>query len=232
MREDSLAGTEQYSYIGHRALEWISSVLEGAGSEGDIIDIGCGNGWITCEISRRLKRGLIGVDLSTKAIDLANGRLDTNGTRFLVGSFYRLPIQPSSVTAVVAIDSIQHASEHSRLVGELSRICMSNAALISTSWMEIEDINALKESNSLCRLLVSSGFDLHGIRDLDPNLEMQFRVYAYAKANQAMVVADHGKAFLDSLMEEARRLWLLRGKVAHVGLFFRRGQQVQEAFGP
>lgn len=214
-------GSEQYSYLDRNALDWISSVLATVSGHGDIVDLGCGNGWLTTQMSRRSVRSLIGIDRSEGAIRTAAHRKDPADTRFLVGSFSQLPLQSSSIIAAVSLDSVQHAAELPRFVAELSRVCRNDAVLLFTSWTYREAIHALQKRHSLCRSMLPAGFRLCETRDLDPDLQMQFRLYSYAKANREALIAAHGAAFFESLMEEAMRLVPVRGEVAHMGLVFR-----------
>lgn len=74
---------------------------------GKILDVGCGDGYITSLIFEKFK-GVIGIDISEKAIKLA--REKNQGVTFAVASCTNLPFSDRSFDTIVASEVIEHVN--------------------------------------------------------------------------------------------------------------------------
>lgn len=92
-------------------LDAIMPLLLGAGT---VLDVGCGEGWYSGEMSRNLPDArILGVDLSRDAIALAAGQ---SGAAFVVGDLKRLPVMDHTMDAVVDVLTPSDYAEFSRVL--------------------------------------------------------------------------------------------------------------------
>lgn len=89
-------------YIQHTKI--ISNLISKFGI-GKILDVGCGDGYITSLIFENFK-DVIGIDISKKAIKFA--REKNQGVTFVVGTCTNLPFSDESFDTIVASEVIEH----------------------------------------------------------------------------------------------------------------------------
>lgn len=72
-----------------------------------IVDIGCGNGYLTAEMSKRLNSEVIGVDLSGSVVraEVESGNEDVH---FIQASVFDLPLKPNSFDLVYSSGVLHH----------------------------------------------------------------------------------------------------------------------------
>ena len=90
----------------------------------DVVDIGCGEGYLTVEVARWAKR-VIAVDRSstvlTRAKALATRRRAANIT-FKRGDLEKLPLDSSSVDVALLSQALHHANDPEQAVAEAARV--------------------------------------------------------------------------------------------------------------
>lgn len=79
--------------------------------DGDLLDVGCGEGWYLTKIDALRKNGL---DISKRAVQMAS-RLHPDG-QFVVGSAHRLPVSDNSCAAVFSVFSPHSLDEFRRVL--------------------------------------------------------------------------------------------------------------------
>jgi hypothetical protein len=84
--------------------------------------------------------------------------------------------------------------------------------------MRLFDPAMLAQYDPLCIALSKARFKIEEVIDLDPSLNMQFRVYAYVHANRILLQKELGNTLLHSLMSEAHHLHPLRRTVGHLAV--------------
>lgn len=216
MSADYPTGSTQYSFVGMSALSWLADRLRSA-PVGLTVDAGCGDGSLTQWLSDLSTRPMIGLDTSTKAIELATSR-STPGCEYVLANFCRMPLALASVSAVTALDCVQHATTPAFLAAELSRVCKSGARVLFTHWIPLLAPEKLEHRDPLCAALVSCGFRIKEAVDIDPSLAYQFRFYGYVHANRELIRHELGDELYGSLMYEAQHLHARRGKVGHMAV--------------
>ncbi len=96
-------------------MEQLRSLLEvlQLTPEHRVIELGCGNGFITERISDRTGAYVTGVDLAYDAIERANGRVADKVARlrFEVGNMNALRFAPDSFDAIIAIDTLYFVAD-------------------------------------------------------------------------------------------------------------------------
>jgi|LGOV01.1.fsa_nt_gb ubiquinone/menaquinone biosynthesis C-methylase UbiE len=74
---------------------------------GKILDVGCGDGYITSLIFKKFE-DVVGIDISKKAINFA--REKNQGAKFVVGTCTNIPFSDESFDIIVASEVIEHVS--------------------------------------------------------------------------------------------------------------------------
>lgn len=91
-------------HYGSRLLELIPD------SAGSALDVGCGEGWLVRELSRRVGR-VVGLDPDPASIDLARELTDAGNVEYVAADLFSAPIGPESFDVVVSVASLHHMDE-------------------------------------------------------------------------------------------------------------------------
>jgi len=100
-----------------------------AGGGGPVVDVGCGPGHVTAELSG-LGLDAFGIDLSPAMVEAA--RREHPGLRFAVGSMTDLDLAEDSVTGVLAFWSVIHVPDHAvpAVFAQFHRVLHSGCPLL------------------------------------------------------------------------------------------------------
>jgi len=97
--------------------------------EVNILDIGCGTGWLDSELS---KFGIVqGLDLSGKAIEIA--KLNNPGVKFEEIDFFEADLQNNSFDLIVAQEVIAHVYDQELFVEKVSKLLKPRGLLVVTT---------------------------------------------------------------------------------------------------
>ena len=98
----------------------------------DVVDIGCGEGYLTVEVSRWARR-VVAIDRSpavlTRAKALASRRRAANIT-FKKGEIDRLPLEAASVDIALLSQALHHAPDPARALAEAVRVLRPGGKLL------------------------------------------------------------------------------------------------------
>jgi ubiquinone/menaquinone biosynthesis C-methylase UbiE len=130
-------GVDPYSYISVSELERIAAEID-AGQDETVADLGCGRGgpglWVAAATGARL----IGIDISTNALDVARIRAEAMGLReqaeFREGSFENTGLPTGSVDGLISVDALLFAVDKAAAIRELRRVVRDGGRLVFTSW--------------------------------------------------------------------------------------------------
>ena len=92
------------------------------GPGGQVLDLGCGNGYGTAFLKESAGRRVIGCDRSRTALTFAQGRYRSLAPTFIQGDATELPIRSNSLDTVVSYEMIEHVQDDKRLVAEVYRV--------------------------------------------------------------------------------------------------------------
>lgn len=96
-----------------------------------VLDLGCGVGYgANYLISECKPKSVVGVDLSKEAIGFAKSHYKKKGLKFLVGDAEKTPLPDRSVDVVIALELIEHVSDHKKLLAEVKRVLRRNGVFI------------------------------------------------------------------------------------------------------
>jgi ubiquinone/menaquinone biosynthesis C-methylase UbiE len=117
---------------------WLCSRFERARNEGErpprVLDIGCGNGALLAALGDRIASG-VGVDASTKMIELARGRTAQRGLAFMTIDGPRLPFADASFEIVTSFLSFRYL-DWDPILREIRRVLAPGGRLLIVDMVE------------------------------------------------------------------------------------------------
>lgn len=97
-----------------------------------VLDIGCGSGHGTFALSKRFKT-IIGVDVSSDAIEYATAHWNRPNIRYMTGSGTHIPFPADTFDIAVAFEVFEHIKDWKKFLSELRRVTKSDGQIyIST----------------------------------------------------------------------------------------------------
>ncbi len=101
-----------------------------------ILDVGCGNGWLSKELIPKGKK-VISMDISTKNPINAIKNINVENHAGLVADVYRIPIKKQSINCIIASEIIEHVTDPKVFISNLIDLLAPNGKLvISTPYNE------------------------------------------------------------------------------------------------
>lgn len=122
-----------YSDLQRRwAMSFLAPHLKGLNGNEEILDIGCGDGKITADISKFVPSGsIVGIDLSASMIGWAKKqyhRLEYPNLTFHEGHF--LESNPGTFDLIISFCALQHCSDQKKALTMLSQALKPNGKLL------------------------------------------------------------------------------------------------------
>jgi SAM-dependent methyltransferase len=103
-----------------------------------LLDLACGRGGYGLWLARETGCRLVGVDFSTVAVEDARRRVADFGldgrAEFHVGELEAIGLPEASVHAVVCVDAIQFAGDHTAAAAEICRVLRPGGVAVLTTW--------------------------------------------------------------------------------------------------
>jgi ubiquinone/menaquinone biosynthesis C-methylase UbiE len=94
-----------------------------------VLDAGCGTGYGTAELAQDAA-SVIGLDLSTEALEYARVNYPLPNIAFVAGSGLLMPFTESSFDAVIAFEVIEHLNEYPLFIAECARVLKRDGLFI------------------------------------------------------------------------------------------------------
>ncbi len=97
-----------------------------------ILDAGCGEGFIACEIRKQMPSiNIVGIDISEQSLQLAK-KLNSN-VNFIKADITKIPYDRNAFDLVLALEVLEHLSDPQLALEELKRVT-KKYCLISVPW--------------------------------------------------------------------------------------------------
>ena len=94
-----------------------------------VLDIASGEGYGSNLIAKYAQE-VVGVDISQDAIDHAQKKYSSKNLCFQVGSVLNIPFEPEVFDVVVSFETIEHISDHRKMISEIKRVLKPDGVLI------------------------------------------------------------------------------------------------------
>lgn len=94
------------------------------------VDVGCGGGYISYEITKHSNCKIIGIDSSKEAIDFALKNNSNPNIEYLVASAENIPLQDESADIVLCIGVLEHIQNIDMALNEINRILKPKGRIV------------------------------------------------------------------------------------------------------
>ncbi len=94
-----------------------------------ILDIACGEGYGSNLLAKNASH-VTGVDINADIIKLAKEKYQKQNLEFLTGSVENIPVPDKCVDVVVSFETLEHVSEHEKMISEIKRVLATGGLLI------------------------------------------------------------------------------------------------------
>lgn len=94
-----------------------------------VLDIASGEGYGSNLLSKYAQE-VVGVDISQDAVCHANNNYSSQNLCFKKGSVFEIPCEPEVFDVVVSFETIEHISDHNKMIAEIKRVLKSDGVLI------------------------------------------------------------------------------------------------------
>jgi cyclopropane fatty-acyl-phospholipid synthase-like methyltransferase len=164
-------GVDPFSFITRSELERVAiEVRVGAGQT--LADLGCGRGGPGLWVAGRTGARLIGIDISSNAIDAARRRAEamrfSDRAEFHEGSFEQPGLAASVVDAVMSIDALLFVPDKTAALRALRSVVARAGRLVFTSWDFADQPPARPPQVADHRpILEKAGFDVVAYEETD-----------------------------------------------------------------
>ena len=123
---------EYTRFVDIKRLQFIENSLSGFDPKtSKVLDVGCGNGNISLHLGS-LGFDVLGIDVSTKAIDKANAKNNLNNVKFDVKDAEELLSAKEKYDVIICSEVIEHLTDPQTFLKNLYQILKDNGNLIIT----------------------------------------------------------------------------------------------------
>lgn len=98
----------------------------------EVVDIACGEGYGSFLMSKYAKN-VTGIDIDEDTIINANSKYKNNNLSYLQGDVSEIPLQSSTIDAVISFETIEHTTKHDEIMQEIKRVLKPDGLLIMSS---------------------------------------------------------------------------------------------------
>jgi SAM-dependent methyltransferase len=166
-----------------------------------IVEIGCGRGGNSRLVAEKFSAQVIGIDMSSEAIDFCRKTHLDNSTDFRVGDALNIPLEDGSCDAVLNVESSHSYGNLPKFLNEVRRICRPEAWFLHTDFLSPEDWDYVRSR------LQALGFVAENDRDITANVLASrdqassnwAQVYGDGNARVANFLALPGSAIYEQL---------------------------------
>jgi ubiquinone/menaquinone biosynthesis C-methylase UbiE len=94
-----------------------------------VLDVACGEGFGSAMLAE-VAAAVVGVDIASDVVLHAQSKYGCKNLSFLIASCTDLPLLDSSFDVVVSLETLEHLSQHDKMVGEIKRVLRPNGVLL------------------------------------------------------------------------------------------------------
>lgn len=122
----------------HEIMKYYQYFLENIEQKSKILDIGCGNGFLTKKIAEKAKY-IVGIDIDKKNIDFAKRNHNKENIRYIYGDITKYNFQ-ENFDVIILSNVLEHIKDRKNLLDKvkgLGNIILIRVPLITRSWLSI-----------------------------------------------------------------------------------------------
>jgi SAM-dependent methyltransferase len=205
---------EEFDHISFLPLAQLRLLAEGLQlSEGDLlVDLACGAGGPGLWVAEEFGAQLVGLDLSTIAIERASVRAKalrmSDSAIFRQGTFEATALDAASVDAVMTVDALQYAPDKTAAMSEIARIVRPGGRFAMVAFEldadRITGLHVWEDPVSDYRpILERVGFDVVGYDELPGWREELAAGFGAVLVEQETLKAELGEAAAAAIVMEA-----------------------------
>ena len=180
-----------------------------------VVEIGCGRGGNSRLVAEKFSGHVIGIDMSSEAIDFCRKTHLDNSTDFRVGDALDIPLEDGSCDAVLNVESSHSYGNLPKFLGEVRRICRPGAWFLHTDFLSPEDWDYVRSR------LQALGFVTEADRDITANVLASrdqassnwAQVYGDGNARVANFLALPGSAIYEQMRAGLLEYRILRSQL-------------------
>ena len=197
------------SYITMTLLHRLAQAVS-LGPGATLIDLGCGRGGPGLWVARETRASLVGVDLSSVAVEQASRRVtefNVEGrAQFEVGDLTALRFADQTFDAAMSVDVLWMVPDKPAALREIARILKPQARFAFTNWdRDLSPPGYPPPVSDHRPLLREAGFTIETYEEL-PEAEAKRRaLYERNIAAREALLREMGEEAVQALMAEARR---------------------------
>jgi SAM-dependent methyltransferase len=129
-----------------------------------VVEIGCGRGGNSALVAEKFTGPVIGIDMSSEAIDFCSKTHRRPSLEFRVGDALNVPLDDASCDAVLNVESSHSYGNLPKFLNEVRRICRPGAWFLHTDFLSPEDWDYVRSR------LTALGFVTDSDRDITANV--------------------------------------------------------------
>lgn len=145
---DETAGFYDHRYTEIQRQKYSAVIKHLPSRFGRALDVGCGTGLFLDELRRRA-RFVVGVDISEKMLNVAQGR--GSGAGLLLADAESLPFKDQTFDCVISVTLLQNVPSPENAVAEFMRILKNHGLVVYTS------LKRKHSAEQMCGWAVGSG---------------------------------------------------------------------------
>ena len=113
----------------HSADAFISSIKSDVNADSIILEVGCGNGWLSNYISKGVKCNVLGIDINLTELKLANTHFTSDKAQFVFAELFSPEFKKKSLDLIVFAASVQYFKDFNLLINRAKEILKDNGQI-------------------------------------------------------------------------------------------------------
>lgn len=107
-----------------RILQYFSQTKESI-----VLDIGCGNGWLTSGIAQNPSLTVLGIDMNLTELYQASRVFQQENLFFVYGDIFDLPLKKSTIQVITLVAAVQYFKDLNKLIRRLMELLSYNGEI-------------------------------------------------------------------------------------------------------